>query len=59
MRMGVAIQGSGRRDGTKHPNAFDVRLAGTEEVLCTSETPFFTGREPYSKRGRRSPTMCS
>ena len=30
-----------RRDGTKHPNAFDVRLADQCEVICTSDTPFF------------------
>ena len=28
-----------RSGGTKHPNAFDARLAGSDAVLCISETP--------------------
>ena len=44
-----------RRDGTKHPNAFDARLADSGEVLCTSERPFFDGARALLKAGRASP----
>ena len=44
-----------RRDGTKHPNAFDVRLAGSDEVLCVSDTPLLTAARVLLKAGKADP----
>ena len=38
-----------RPDGTKHPNAFEARLAG--DVLCISETPLLDGARALLARG--------
>jgi hypothetical protein len=39
-----------RRDGTRHPNAFDARLDG--DLICTSETPLFDGARALLKTGK-------
>jgi len=41
-----------RRDGTKHPNAFDARLAGSDAVLCVSETLLFSAARVLLKTGK-------
>lgn len=40
-----------RPDGTKHPNAFDARLDGSDAVLCVSETPLFDSARVLLKTG--------
>ena len=42
-----------RPDGTKHPNAFEARLAG--DVLCVSETPLLDGARALLARGIAHP----
>ena len=44
-----------RPDGTKHPNAFDARLAGSDAVVCVSETPLFTSARVLLARGMAQP----
>ena len=41
-----------RPDGAKHPNAFEVRLAGGDAVLCVSETPLFDAARVLLKTGK-------
>ena len=42
-----------RADGTRHPNAFEARLAG--ELLCVSETPLLDGARALLARGLALP----
>ena len=42
-----------RADGTRHPNAFEARLAG--ELLCVSETPLLDGARALLARGIAHP----
>ena len=42
-------------DGTKHPNVFDTRLAGSDEVLCVSDTPLLTAARALLKAGKADP----
>jgi len=44
-----------RPDGTKHPNVFDARLAGSDEVLCVSATPLLTAARLLLKAGKADP----
>ena len=45
----IAVLPYMRSDGTKHPNAFEARLAG--EVLCVSETPLLDAARALLARG--------
>ena len=42
-----------RSDGTKHPNAFEARLAGA--LLCVSETPLLDAARALLARGIAAP----
>ena len=44
-----------RPDGSKHPNAFDARLDGSDALLCTSETPLFDACRVLLKTGAAQP----
>ena len=44
-----------RPDGRKHPNAFDARLAGSDAVLCVSETPLLDSARVLLKAGKGQP----
>jgi hypothetical protein len=44
-----------RSDGTKHPNAFDARLAGSDAVLCVSETPLLSSARALLAAGMAGP----
>jgi len=44
-----------RRDGTRHPNAFEARIAGSEAVLCVSETPLLSAARALLAAGQAGP----
>lgn len=44
-----------RPDGTKHPNAFAARLAGTDAVLCVSDTLLLDAARALLKSGLAAP----
>ena len=49
----IAVSPHMRADGTKHPNAFEARLAGA--VLCVSETPLLDGARALLARSIAQP----
>ena len=49
----IAVSPHVGADGTKHPNAFEARLAGA--VLCVSETPLLDGARALLARGIAQP----
>ena len=49
----IAVSPHVGADGTKHPNAFEARLAG--EVLCVSETPLLDAARALLARGIARP----
>lgn len=39
----------------KHPNAFDARLAGSDAVVCVSETPLLDAARALLAQGKANP----
>jgi hypothetical protein len=55
----IAVSPHMRSDGSKHPNAFEARLAGA--VLCISETPLLDAARALVARSiawRSRPARC-
>lgn len=53
--LALIISAHVRRDGTKHPNAFDARLGSSDTVVCVSETPLFDAARALLAQGKANP----